>query len=199
MEAADDGEIFFMNLVLAYEVEPDEVGDDERSIDLFWIDRPWSEVEESEWCGRSCCREVFRAAQEAARTVPTVAGPVKLAGQESSLDPGKFPLFRSKEIPARNMELRKSPPLERGGIPARNRNERTRIAEFVGKSSLDPGEFPLSRSKEILVGNMELRKFPPLERGRIPDRIRNKRSGLDLGKFLPPGSEEVQCQSVSGR
>ncbi len=115
MEAADDGEIFFMNLVLAYEVEPDEEGDDERSIDLFWIDRPWSEVEESEWRGRSCCREVFRAAQEAARTVPTVAGPVELTGQESSLDPGKFPLFRSKEIPARNMELRKSPPLERGG------------------------------------------------------------------------------------
>jgi hypothetical protein len=115
MEAPDDGEIFFINLVLAYEVEPDEEEDDERSIDLFWINQPWSEVEESEWCGRICCPEVFRATQEAARTVRTVAGPVELAGKESSLDPGKFLQFRSKEILARNMELSKSSPLESGG------------------------------------------------------------------------------------
>ncbi len=40
MEAADDGEIFFVNLILAsYEVESDEEEDDES-----WIDRPWSET-----------------------------------------------------------------------------------------------------------------------------------------------------------
>jgi hypothetical protein len=40
MEAADDGEIFFVNPILgSYEVEYDEEEDDES-----WIDRPWSET-----------------------------------------------------------------------------------------------------------------------------------------------------------
>jgi hypothetical protein len=106
------------------------------------------------------------------------------------------------------MELRKSPPLESGGIPARNRNKRTHMAEFVGKSSLDPGEFPLSGSKEILAGNMELRKFLPLEGGRIPARNGNKRtwmakfvgkSSLDPGEFLPSESKEIQMAECIGK
>jgi hypothetical protein len=61
MEAADDREIFFINLILAHEVESDEEEDNERSTDSFWINRPWSEVEESEWCRRSCCRKIIMA------------------------------------------------------------------------------------------------------------------------------------------
>ncbi len=63
MEAADDGEIFFVNPILGfYEVECDEEEDDES-----WIDRPWPETGEPEWCGRSCCQEISMAAQEVVR------------------------------------------------------------------------------------------------------------------------------------
>ncbi len=69
-EAAGDDEIFFVELVLAYEMEPDEE-DDENPMDLSWIDQPWTEMEELEWCGRAGCREVPVAAQGAARVSPT--------------------------------------------------------------------------------------------------------------------------------
>jgi hypothetical protein len=64
METPDDGEIFFVNLILAHEVESDGEEVDEGSTDSSWINRPWSEVEESEWCGRSCCREIIIATQK---------------------------------------------------------------------------------------------------------------------------------------
>jgi hypothetical protein len=50
MEAADDGKIFFVNLIQAQEVKSDEGEDDD------WI-------KELGWCGRSCCREIIMAAQ----------------------------------------------------------------------------------------------------------------------------------------
>ncbi len=53
-----------MNPILAsYKVEYDEEEDDDES----WIDRPWSETGEPEWCGRSCCQEIIMAAQEVVR------------------------------------------------------------------------------------------------------------------------------------
>jgi hypothetical protein len=69
MEAANDGEIFFMNLIRAHEVESDEEEDDD------WIDRPWSEVEESRWCGKSCCREIIMTAWKVTKAAPTAGLP----------------------------------------------------------------------------------------------------------------------------
>jgi hypothetical protein len=42
-EATDGGEIFFMNVILACEMEPDEEEDDEEPMNLSWIDQPWTE------------------------------------------------------------------------------------------------------------------------------------------------------------
>jgi hypothetical protein len=64
MEAADDEEIFFVNLIRSQEVESDEGEDDD------WIDRPWSEEEESGRCGRSCCQEIVMAARKVTKATP---------------------------------------------------------------------------------------------------------------------------------
>jgi hypothetical protein len=69
-EAAGDEEVFFVDFVLAYEMKPDEE-DDENPMDLSWIDQPWTEMEELDWCGRGGCREAPAAAQGAARVSPT--------------------------------------------------------------------------------------------------------------------------------
>jgi hypothetical protein len=67
-------------------------------------------------------------------------------------------------------------------------DERTRIAELVGKSGLDPGEFPPSESKEIQMAecigksNLESRKFPPLRSGRIPARNEKEGDGKERDK-----------------
>ncbi len=45
----------------SYEVEWEEEDDES------WLDRPWPETEEPEWCGRSCCREIIMAAQRVVR------------------------------------------------------------------------------------------------------------------------------------
>ncbi len=79
MEATDGGEMFFVDVVLAYEMEPDEV-DDEEPMNLSWIDQPWYEMEESEWCGRDCCREAPVSAQKAARASPAAVEAVALTG-----------------------------------------------------------------------------------------------------------------------
>jgi hypothetical protein len=63
-------------ILVSYEVEYDEEEDDES-----WIDRPWSETGKPEWCGRSCCREIIRAAQKAVR-LPQGEQPVVRLPQE---------------------------------------------------------------------------------------------------------------------
>ncbi len=81
MEAADEGEIFLVNPILgSYEVEYDEEEDDES-----WIDRPWSETGETEWCRRSCCREIIMAAQKVVRLPQEKQPELKLPPGRGSL------------------------------------------------------------------------------------------------------------------
>jgi hypothetical protein len=103
---------------------------------------------------------------------------------KSSLDMGKLPPFRDKEgvqmtkcIGKSNRELRKFLPLGSGRIPVRNGIKRKRMPEFVGKSSLDPGEFTASESKEI----------------QMAESI--GKSSLRSGKFLPFGSKEIPADN----
>jgi hypothetical protein len=48
----------------------DDEEDDEKTLDLSWIDGPWTEMEDVEWCGRDCCRATPVATHEAARAAP---------------------------------------------------------------------------------------------------------------------------------
>ena len=38
-------------------------GEDDDS----WLDQPWPETEEPEWCGRSCCQDIIMTVQEVLR------------------------------------------------------------------------------------------------------------------------------------
>jgi hypothetical protein len=100
-------------------------------------------------------------------------------------------------------------PLGSGRIPVRNGKERTQMAEFVEKSSLDPGESPPSESKEIQMAesivksSLDPRKFLLFGSKEVPADNRNNRthpgctgkSNVGLRKFLAVGSGRMPARN----
>ncbi len=87
--------------------------------------------------------------------------------------------------------------------------ERTRIAEFVGKSSLDPGKFPLSGSEDMQMAECIRKSYsgpkeiPPFRDNEIPAGDENKgtqiagcvgKSNLELRGFPPFGSGGIPAR-----
>jgi hypothetical protein len=100
----------------------------------------------------------------------------------------KFPLFGSEEIPVGNV------------------NEEIQMTECIGKSSLDPGKFPPSRSEDMRMSECigksysGPREVSPFKDKEIPAGDKSKgvqmteyigKSNTELRKFPPFGSKDI--------
>jgi hypothetical protein len=180
MEAADDGEIFFVNLIRAQEVESDEGEYDD------WVDRPWSEVEEPGWCGRSCCREIVMATRKVTKAAPAEGLPAaRLMEQRKKQLPQREQTMmemlleeqlrtellqgeaRGKAAPAAGLPAARSTEQLKKQLPQREQTMMEMLLEEQLRTQLLQGE---ARGKAAPAAGLPVARFTVQHKMQLPQR-----------------------------